>query len=102
MGQPAAAGGQPAAAAAKTEEKKEAAPAVDKQKTHYDLELIGFDAAKKINLIKEVRTMFGLGLKEAKDMVEKVPNFIKRDCAAADANDIKAKLEAHGAQIKFY
>ena len=75
---------------------------MEKEKTHYDMELIGFDAAKKINLIKEVRTLFGLGLKEAKDMVEKVPNFIKRDCAAADAKDIKAKLEAHGAKIRFY
>ena len=64
--------------------------------------MIGFDAAKKIGLIKEVRTIFGLGLKEAKDMVEKVPNFLKRDCIKADAEDIKKKLEENGAQIKFY
>ena len=77
------------AKAEKKEEKKE-----EVKKTHYDIELVAFDAAKKITLIKEVRTLFGLGLKEAKDLVEKVPGFIKRDCIAADADDIKAKLEA--------
>ena len=101
MGGGAAPAGGQAAAAAPAEEKKDA-PAAKVEKTHYDIELIGFDAAKKINLIKEVRTIFGLGLKEAKDMVEKIPNFLKRNCVAADADDIKAKLEAVGAQIKFY
>ena len=43
------------------------------EKTHYDVELTAFDAAQKIKIIKEVRAMLGLGLKEAKEMVETAP-----------------------------
>ena len=52
---------------------------------------------KKINVIKEVRTITGLGLKEAKDLVEGAPKVVKEGVAEAEANDIKAKLEAAGA-----
>ena len=55
---------------------------------------------KKINVIKEVRTITGLGLKEAKDLVEGAPKVVKEGAAEAEANDIKAKLEAAGATVE--
>ena len=65
-------GGAPAAGgeAAAAEPAKEEAPA---EKTHFDVELAAFEAATKIKLIKEVRSVLGLGLKEAKETVEKSP-----------------------------
>ena len=55
---------------------------------------------KKINVIKEVRTITGLGLKEAKDLVEGAPKVVKEGVAVSEANDIKAKLEAAGATVE--
>ena len=55
---------------------------------------------KKINVIKEVRTATGLGLKEAKDMVESAPKDIKEDVPKDEANEIKEKLEAAGAKVE--
>lgn len=55
---------------------------------------------KKINVIKEVRAITGLGLKEAKDLVEAVPSDIKADAAKDEANEIKEKLEAAGASVE--
>lgn len=55
---------------------------------------------QKINVIKEVRGLTGLGLKEAKDLVEGAPKEIKTDVPTAEANDIKAKLEAVGATVE--
>ena len=55
---------------------------------------------KKINVIKEVRAITALGLKEAKDLVEGAPKVVKEGVAEADANDIKAKLEAAGATVE--
>jgi large subunit ribosomal protein L7/L12 len=68
-------GGAPAGGAAATEAEPvvEAAPV---EKTHYDVELSAFDAATKIKLIKEVRALLGLGLKEAKETVESCPTWI--------------------------
>ena len=54
---------------------------------------------KKINVIKEVRTATGLGLKEAKDIVESAPKDIKEDVPKDEANEIKEKLEAAGAKV---
>ena len=68
------AGGAPAAA--------EAAPAEEeakKEKTHYDVELEKFDASTKVKLIKEVRSILGLGLKEAKEVVESAPSWLKKE-----------------------
>lgn len=48
------------------------------QKQNYDIELSGIDAAAKIKIIKEVRSLFNLGLKEAKDLVEKTPCILKQ------------------------
>ncbi len=55
---------------------------------------------QKINVIKEVRGLTGLGLKEAKDLVEGAPKELKADVPTAEANDIKAKLEAVGATVE--
>ena len=55
---------------------------------------------KKINVIKEVRAMTGLGLKEAKDLVEGAPNTVKEDLTKDEAEKIKAKLEEAGATVE--
>jgi len=55
---------------------------------------------KKINVIKEVRAFTGLGLKEAKDLVEAAPKELKQGVAKKDAEDIKKKLEAAGAKVE--
>lgn len=55
---------------------------------------------KKINVIKEVRAITGLGLKEAKEMVEGAPKAVKEGAAKAEAEEIKAKLEAAGASVE--
>ena len=54
----------------------------------------------KINVIKEVRVITGLGLKEAKDLVEAAPKTVKSDVAKAEAEEIKKKLEAAGAKVE--
>ena len=55
---------------------------------------------KKINVIKEVRSITGLGLKEAKDLVEAAPKEIKTGVAKKDADEMKTKLEAAGAKVE--
>ena len=55
---------------------------------------------KKINVIKEVRAITGLGLKEAKDLVEGAPKEVKADVPKKEAEEIKAKLEAAGAKVE--
>ena len=76
----------------------DAAP-VAEAKTEFDVHLTAA-GAQKINVIKEVRTITGLGLKEAKDLVEGAPKVVKEGVAEAEANDIKAKLEAAGASVE--
>jgi large subunit ribosomal protein L7/L12 len=56
--------------------------------------------ANKINVIKEVRAITGLGLKEAKDLVEGAPKNVKEAVAKADAEEMKKKLEAAGAKVE--
>ncbi len=56
--------------------------------------------ASKINVIKEVRGITGLGLKEAKDLVESAPKAIKEGCAKAEAEEIQKKLEEAGAKVE--
>jgi len=56
--------------------------------------------ANKINVIKEVRAITGLGLKEAKDLVEGAPKTVKEGVAKAEADDMKKKLEAAGAKVE--
>ena len=55
---------------------------------------------KKINVIKEVRAITGLGLKEAKDLVEGAPGPVKEDATKEEADEIKAKLEEAGASVE--
>mgnify|MGYP001563267012 CR=1 FL=1 len=55
---------------------------------------------KKINVIKEVRAITGLGLKEAKDLVEGAPKVLKEGISKADAEEMKKKLEAEGAKVE--
>jgi large subunit ribosomal protein L7/L12 len=76
-----------------------AAPAaVVEEKTEFDVVLM--DAgAQKINVIKEVRAITSLGLKEAKDLVEAAPKAIKEGVSKAEAEEIKKKVEAAGAKV---
>jgi large subunit ribosomal protein L7/L12 len=63
--------------------------------------MVSFDAAKKIALIKEVRSLLNLGLKESKELVEKVPVELLKNVKKEDINPIKEKLEANGAKLEF-
>ncbi|HWD11866.1 50S ribosomal protein L7/L12 [Pseudochrobactrum sp. sp1633] len=81
----AAAAGAPAAAA--------------EEKTEFDVILVE-GGANKINVIKEVRALTGLGLKEAKDLVEGAPKAVKEAATKDEAEKIKAQLEAAGAKVE--
>lgn len=74
-----------------------AAPA--EEKTEFTVELTEVPADKKINVIKVVREATGLGLKEAKDLVEAAPKAVKEDIGKDEANALKTKLEEAGAKI---
>jgi large subunit ribosomal protein L7/L12 len=69
------------------------------EKTEFDVILVGF-GDKKIQVIKEVRAITGLGLKEAKTLVDGVPAPVKEGIAKEEAEKIKAQLEEAGAQIE--
>jgi len=84
----AAVGGAPAAAAGPSEEK-----------TEFEV-VLASSGDKKIEVIKEVRTITGLGLKEAKDLVEGAPKTLKEATPKAEAEEIKKKLEAVGAKVE--
>jgi len=70
------------------------------EKTAFDLKLTGFDAKSKIKVIKEVRAITGLGLKEAKALVEGAPKTVSADIKMEEAEKLKAKLEAVGATVE--
>ena len=74
-----------------------AAPAEEKSEFTIFLNSAG---DKKINVIKEVRSITGLGLKEAKDLVEAAPKEVKADVPKKDAEEAKKKLEAAGAKVE--
>jgi len=82
----------PAAAAAA------AAPA-EEEKTEFDV-LLKETGEKKVNVIKVVRTLTGLGLKEAKDLVDGAPSTVKEGVSKADAEDAKKQLEEAGATVE--
>jgi large subunit ribosomal protein L7/L12 len=75
-----------------------AAPAVE-EKTEFSVVLAAV-GDKKIEVIKEVRAITGLGLKEAKDLVEAAPKAVKEGVNKKDADDMKKKLEAAGAKVE--
>ena len=75
-----------------------AAAAAVEEKTEFDV-ILTSAGAQKINVIKEVRAITGLGLKEAKDLVEGAPKSVKDGVQKAEAEEIKKKLEAAGATV---
>ena len=85
----AAAGGAPGAEAAGAEE----------EKTEFDVVLTDF-GSQKIKVIKEVRAITGLGLKEAKDLVESVPKAVKEGVSKEEAEKLKEQIEAVGAKVE--
>ena len=76
-----------------------AAAAPVEEKTEFDV-VLADAGAQKINVIKEVRAITGLGLKEAKDLVEAAPKPVKEGVSKADADKFKAQLEAAGAKVE--
>ncbi len=86
-----------AVAAAPAAGAAEAAPA--EEQTEFDVILSSF-GSQKVNVIKAVRAITGLGLKEAKDLVEGAPSPVKEGASKDEAADIKAKLEEAGATVE--
>jgi large subunit ribosomal protein L7/L12 len=76
-----------------------AGAAAAEEKTEFDV-ILAEAGANKIGVIKEVRAITGLGLKEAKDLVEAAPKPVKEAASKADAEEIKKKLEAAGAKVE--
>ncbi len=74
-------------------------PEAAEEQTEFDVVLASY-GEKKINVIKEVRALTGLGLKEAKDLVESAPKAIKEGVGKDEAEQVKAKLEAAGATVE--
>ena len=70
----------------------------DEEKSEFDVELTGV-GDKKINVIKVIRTITSLGLKEAKDLVDGAPTIVKEAVSKAESEEIKKKLEEAGASV---
>ena len=77
----------------------DAGGSVAEEKDEFDV-ILASPGGSKINVIKEVRTITGLGLKEAKDLVEGAPKPVKEGVAKAEAEELKAKLEEAGATVE--
>ena len=75
------------------------AAAAGEEKTEFNVELTEV-GPNKVKVIKVVRELTGLGLKEAKDLVDGAPKMVKENAAKAEADDIKAKLEEAGAEVE--
>ena len=88
----------PVAVAAVTSGSDASAASVE-EKTEFEVVLTSAGASK-INVIKEVRSITGLGLKEAKDLVEAAPKSVKEGASKDEAEEIKGKLEAAGATVE--
>lgn len=94
-------GGGGGAAQASGEQEGEAKVEIKKEeKTSFDVELSGYDAKEKIKIIKEIRAILNLGLKEAKEMVEGAPIWIQRGMKKEDADKLVKTLEPLGAKLK--
>lgn len=72
--------------------------AAAEEKTEFDVELVAAGAAK-VKVIKAVREITGLGLKEAKELVDNAPKVVKEAVSKEEAEEIKAKLEGEGAEV---
>lgn len=90
---------KPAAAAVSVAGPAAAAAEEVEEQTEFDV-ILKAAGEKKINVIKEVRAITGLGLKEAKDMVDGAPSTVKEGASKADAEALKAQLEAAGAEVE--
>jgi large subunit ribosomal protein L7/L12 len=77
-----------------------AAAAPVEEKTEFSVTLKEYPADKKVTVIKVIREITGLGLKEAKDLVEGVPSLVKEGISKADTDAIKKKLEEAGAKVE--
>ena len=77
-----------------------AAAAPAEEKTEFTVLLKEYPADKKVTVIKVIREITGLGLKEAKDLVEGVPSTVKEGVSKADSDSIKKKLEDAGAKVE--
>ena len=77
-----------------------AAAAPAEEQTEFAVTLKEYPADKKVTVIKVIREITGLGLKEAKDLVEGAPKSVKDGVPKADAEKLKAKLEAEGAKVE--
>ena len=77
-----------------------AAAAPAEEKTEFTVTLKEYPADKKVSVIKVIREITGLGLKEAKDLVEGVPSTVKEAVSKADSDAIKKKLEDSGAKVE--
>lgn len=95
FGVSAAAIAAPAAAAAGA-----AAPAAAEEKTEFTVTMTAYPADKKVGVIKAIRAITGLGLKEAKDLVEGVPSVVKEGVSKDEAANIKKQLEEAGASVE--
>lgn len=91
--------GVTAAAAVAAAPAAAAAVAAAEEKTEFDVVMTSF-GANKVGVIKVVRAITGLGLKEAKDMVEGAPSTVKEGASKAEADDIKKQLEEAGASVE--
>jgi len=89
----------PVAAAAAPAAAGPAAPAAEEEKTEFTV-VLKEAGASKINVIKAVREITGLGLKEAKDLVDSAPKAVKENIAKDEANTIRKKLEDAGATVE--
>ena len=76
-----------------------AGAAAEEEKTEFDVELTEVPAASKIKVIKVVREVTGLGLKEAKEVVDGAPKVLKEGVSKEEAEDIQKKLDAEGAKV---
>ena len=77
-----------------------AAAAPVEEQTEFSVTLTGYPAEKKVTVIKVIREVTGLGLKEAKDLVEGVPSLVKESVNKADSEKIKKSLEDVGAKVE--
>jgi large subunit ribosomal protein L7/L12 len=90
---------KPAAAAVAVAGPAASADDAAEEKTEFDV-VLKSAGAKKIAVIKEVRAVTGLGLKEAKELVDGAPNAVKEGISKAEAEELKAKLEEAGAEVE--
>lgn len=76
-------------------------PSAEAEKSILSVKLVSYAAEKRVGVIKEIRGILGLGLKESKELVESVPKVIKRGLPRDEAEQLKAKLEAAGGVVEF-